>query len=353
MTTEKTEEAEVSPADPAGTRDRFSVSPAFFPGDRPAPLESIGAVFRCSRPAWSPGLLLLAWIVLICLWSMWEAVLPASGRALRAAAGLATVLLVWLLSGLAVSVLAWEFGRGERLGLFQAASVLRSRARAVLGGPMLIVVGIAAFIAALAVPPGLLAHIPVVGKVAGIIWTVVPGLPLALLAAGLALIGIPALPLVLAAGSVEEPFPFDSASRGIGYLRSRPLRTAILLVAGVLGSVAGVAVFAAFAALAALLMLLSLRLASGAGAAAAWSSLWSDPVGLLASTDLAWPFGVLGPGRGVIPILAGRAVEAFAALSLLSGLARTYLLLRWEVDGEPPGSQALPGEEFTWSRPEA
>jgi hypothetical protein len=81
---------------------------------------------------------------------------------------------------------------------------------------------------------------------------------------------------------------------------------------------------------------------------------------VLAATDLAWPLShtLAAPTPPVpeLPWLLGlvlRALGRLAPASFLAAgaaaLARAYLLLRWEIDGDPPAALVRHDEVFTWS----
>jgi hypothetical protein len=330
-------------------------------GSRPAlpappPLgEQLAATFRGARPAWSPSSLAPLWIASMLTWLLWESdgirsIVPRSG------AVLITILLAWPPAVLVMALSAWEFGRGEKLDLRAGIGLLASRLGSAVGGPLLVVGGASVLVAAIVGGALALAQLPVVGKALAACWCILPGVPLGLLAAGLLLLGVPALPLILAAGSVEEPFAFEVAARGMSYLRAGPTRWLALLASALAGALAGAAVFAAFAGLLAIIGILAG--APGLGASdLSFPGRLEDLGGELRSllSEFTWPFaGLLGlepPRTGQpVAVVIGRSVTAFLAAAALSGLARAYLFIRWQVDGEPPGSQVRPGEEFDWSK---
>ena len=328
--------------------------------DLPTYAEAAAAAFRSPRQAWSPGLLLPAWILSLILWAFWEKVLP-SGDLLRAGGAGISILVLWAFSCPIIAMASWHFGRGEKMAWSDSLAILRSRWVAVFGGPLFAPTAALVIAAPLLGGAFALGTIPWAGKFLAAAWIILPGMVLALLAAGILLLGIPALPLILAAGCLEGPFLFDAASRGMSYLRSRPLKFLALLASGILGSAMGAAVFALFAATVAGLVILAAHLAVPAAAPAQWlPALLQDLRLALGASDIGWPIlpgilsragpeGAAGGGAAVLAaVLAGRGLTAFAAVSLLCLCARIYLLLRWEIDGEPPGSQLKAREGFGW-----
>ncbi len=332
--------------------------------DIPSLGEAFRVVFRSARPAWNPSFLFPLWLITVAAWFLLEVALPAVdsgtgggffGLAIRGVAGVLLLVLGWLLAALVVAVAAWEFGRGERLGVADGLRTIRARWSAVFLGPLLVPLGAFFLLFILVGGSKILSLLPVVGNVLVLMWLLVVGFPLALIVAGLLLLGIPALPLIFAAGAVEQPYPFDAASRGMSYLRARPSRYLAILISGLLGMGAGTAVFTFFAVLVLFILVAAQSFAASTSSGFNTSELW----GALAAADLAWPLtGLLrntfdsslldGGSRMVVPMLVGRAVTAFACVAGLSALSRIYLLMRWDVDGEPPGSQVHPGERFHW-----
>jgi len=340
------------------------MNPPEFPGqDRPAAGESIRAAFRSARPAWNPSFLLPLWLISMVAWLVWELVLPAVDQQGLLSAGLRVVVVVrvgaaaWLTAALVVALAAWEFGRGERLGVGEGVRILRARWTAVFAGPLLAPLGALFFLFILAGGTVVLNVLPIVGKILVPVWLLIVGLPLALLVSGLLLLGVPGLPLIFTASVVEQPFPFDAASRGMSYLRARPCRYLAILTSGILGAIAGTVVFTLFVLL--VVSILAARSGLQPGSEFQWDELWRGLWMAVQSAEFTWPFSGLlekatglpflgGESRMCLPVLAGRAVTAFALASVLTALARVYLLLRWDVDGELPASQVRPGEEFRW-----
>lgn len=330
----------------------------------PTLLDCLSAVIRGARAPWSPRLLVPAWSVALVLWLGWEVALPrmttsgGTGAAvLRAFAAAATVAIVWLASALVVLISAWDFGRDARLSVAQGLRAIRARSGAILASLLFVPGAALVLFALIAGGAAALGALPVVGGGLSMLWLALPGFPLALLLAGLLLLGVSALPLILSAAALEAPFPFDAVARGMSYVRGRPGRYFAALLCGLLAAVLETLVFACFTALTLTALLAAHRAGdiarSGIGAL---SGLGSDLLRAATFVDPCWPIWKCPPGPGdaaAVDLLifgaAGRALTGFAAASALSALARTYLHLRWTLDGETPAALLRPDEEFEWN----
>ncbi len=325
--------AEASPGDnpetaPGSALAIRSPSPERSP---PAAVECISAAFRGARQAWSPRFFLPPALLALNAWMFRDTLFPPESSEVNGAAtGIAWTVfgvLAWLVGSLIAVLAAWQFGLGESLNLGEAVRLLLRRWRSVIGAPIFVSLSVA-------VPFGialggalLLREIPPVGATLAWIWTVFPGLPLNILAAGLLLLGLPAVPLILVAGAVELPFPFDAVGRGMSYVRGQPCLYLVAVAGGFLGAAFGSACFALF--LAALVSMVGLCLGHGLDSLR----------GVAGSPD--------APGRGLV-LVAGGFLAGYAAAAAIASLTRVYLLLRWKIDGEPPGSLVKPWEEFRW-----
>ncbi|MGQ9591715.1 MAG: hypothetical protein ACUVYA_15635, partial [Planctomycetota bacterium] len=198
------------------------------------------------------------------------------------------------------------------------------------------------FLAALALAGSLVARIPFAGAWLGAVWLWTGGLALGIFAGAWVLLAAPSLLVQIPAAAAEFPHAYEIVTRAMDYVRRRPLVLAAGSLAVLGASLAGTAVFgiAVSAALAVLSSAAEIErgaLPCPSQTARAVASVWLDP-------GTWWPAGrgalaALGlpaepsSARWLVPV--ARAAPAFFAASVLSGLARLYLVLRREVDGTP------------------
>ncbi len=310
---------------------RSEPSDEFAESDRPAAAECFAASLRGARQAWSPRFFFPPALIALYAWLVRESLVPpeaggTSGFA-TGAAWTSFGVLAWLAGSLIALLAAWEFGRGEALGLFEGVRLLLRRWRAVIGAPIFVALSVSVPFGLALGGASLLRTIPAVGGPLAWIWTILPGLPLNLLAAGFLLLGLPAMPLILVAGAVELPYPFDAVGRGMSYVRGHPSLYLVSVAGGLLGAAFGAACFAFL--LAALVSMVGLAMGYGL-----------EP--------LRRGAGALDGSGGTLVLVAGFLLAGYAAAAIIASLARAYLLLRWKVDGEPPGSLVNPGEQFQW-----
>ena len=316
----------------------------------PGQLSFLHDIAHGARGGWSPRNVLLGFIGAFPVYCL--------GRLLEASAESA---LVWVVGGIGTLIVAvvvafalamiagaagWEYARGCHFTLGESLALVRSRAGNLLCSVFFLPCAVALFaliITAGAWLFGLLANF------LAVIWLVVVGLPLSLFSAGLILLGAPALLLMLPASVLDCREAFDTVSRAMSYVRSRPLRFACGLLAATAGAIASAAVFTVFVTIVYGLLVGTYLCAVDTvdhrcigevlkQALEGFAPLWP-----LASVDT--PTGVSGWLHAVV----GRLISASFVAALMSSTARLYLLLRWEIDQDPPASLMKVRETFAWA----
>jgi len=258
--------------------------------------------------------------------------------------------IVFLLVGLALASLfggalcrmaALDAARDEKLGLREAWRFACGKFLSFATAPLIPLAGIV-LTAVFMFLGGLLAGIPVVDVIAGVIWplALIGGLVIAMLAVGLAGGGSLMFPTI----AVEGSDSFDALSRSYSYLFARPWRTGFYaLVALIYGTFCYLFVrFFVYVLLKATHLAVGLgmfrdRPAAGEGvekldaiwASPTFESLMPDWSLLSVAHGTDWLAGVL---IGVWVAIAASLVCAFLISFYFNGCTIAYLLLRREVD---------------------
>jgi len=264
-----------------------------------------------------------------------RAVIHAPARAVRSAP-LASV--VALLVGLAAAsvaagglcrMAAVHTGRRARLTVLEGAAFARDRALRLAALPVLPT----AVIAVLALPVlvfALLLRVPALDILAGALF-VLP-LLVAILGAILAVVSIAAFPLMPAAIAVEDCDSGDAITRAASLALSRPLLWLAILAVGALTMLLGAVIVSTVLGLA------------GWAVATTLSSLGGEFGQVLAvgtASQLEELSGTRAVAATALDLWAGlfRMLGGAYLVSLFLDLAtRAYLLMRAQIDGEPPAT---------------
>lgn len=278
------------------------------------------------------------------VWCLLEAARAAASRAPAAWASW-----IWIpFAAACVLVWGWISAFAVREAAGGAAPKLRDLAREVAlrsGAFYLAPAGtilVPALLVSLALAGAVVARIPVAGAWLGAIWLWTGALALGIFAGAWALLAAPSLLIQIPAAAAEFPHAYEVVTRAMDYVRRRPLVLAVGSLAVLAASLAGTALFGAGAS--SLLAVLSSAaelerggLPQPAETVRAVASIWLDP-------ETWWPAGrdalnALGlpaepaSARWLVPV--ARTAPACFVASVVSGLARLYLVLRREVDGTP------------------
>lgn len=353
----------------------------------PAWSAAVSDVARGARGGWRFRRVFLAWLAVLAVY--WLPGLPAGGvwdffggraalfflGAMRwGLVALAAVVVIGVV-GMIAGTAGWEYGRSNRWTLAQCFSLLKSRCLS-LYPALLSVLIIPLFLwGIVALGAAGLAWIPKVGPWLAAVGIVIPGLLLLGLGAAFLCFALPASLLLIPAAALDFPDVFDTVSRSISFVRERPLRFFVLTVTGFFASVVVAAVSATFVFIVACMAILSFQIGVR-GEGGLLASTRNVVRTSLVVTDLGWPSDYrrrtlsvdaaaaddaapeqpLAASLKRIPWILSAVLSALGRLAAASFLAafittisRTYLLLRWQIDGDPPSALVRYDESFSWS----
>lgn len=312
-----------------------------------------------ARGGWSPRNVLLGFVGTLPVYCLGRFLQGSDESALVWLAGGVGTLVAAVLATVALAMVAgaagWEYARGCHFTIGESLTLVRSRARNLLCSVFSLPCAVLLFVLIIAAGTwffGLFA------KFLAVVWLVVVGFPLSLFAAALVLLGAPALLLMLPASVLDCREAFDTVSRAMSYVRSRPVRFASGLLVGIAGALASAVVFAGFVTIVYALLVgpylwtvehksIGEALAQSlARALEGFDPLW--PFWDCASTLSEAADGLTGVSSQ-LHAATGRLVSASFVAALMSSMARLYLLLRWEIDRDPPASLIKAQETFEWS----
>ncbi len=347
---------------------------------------AVSDVARGARGGWRFRRVFLAWLaVLAVYWVCAEEVVDQfgvwGGGGLVALAAVVVIGVVGMIAGTA----GWEYGRSSRWTLAQCLSLLKSRCLSLYPALLSVLIVPLFLWGIVALSAAGLAWIPKVGPWLAAVGIVIPGLLLLGLGAAFLCFALPASLLMIPAAALDFPDVFDTVSRSISFVRERPLRFLVLTVTGFFASVVVAAVSATFVFIVACMAILSFQIGvrgEGGSLAITQDVVWTS----LEVTDLGWPADAasfvrwalsVDDGDGapeqtlaaslkrilatpaeilVVPWPLSAVLSALGRLAAASFLAafittvsRTYLLLRWQIDGDPPSALVRYDENFSWS----
>lgn len=344
------------------TEEKGSGAPAL-----PGMGEVVCDVARGARGGWRFRRVFLAWLAVLAVY--WLPGLGASPAAFWALATLAAVIVIGV-AGMIAGTAGWEYGRSNRWTLAQCVSLLKSRFLSLYPAVLSVVLVPLCLWGIVALGAAGLAWIPRLGPWLASALIVVPGLLFLGLAAAFLCFALPASLLMVPAAALDFPDVFDTVSRSISFVRDRPLRFLVLTATGLLASLGAAVVSSIFVFVLAAMAILGFQVAVGGEHEPLRSSAEVVRVSLVA-TDLGWPSGYrdralartdpetqtpLAESLDRIPAVLSVVLSALGRLAAASFLAafvtsisRIYLLMRWQIDGDPPTALVRYDEKFSWS----
>ncbi len=333
---------------------------------------AVSDVARGARGGWRFRRVFLAWLAILAVY--WLPSLSAGGAWAWGRWGLVALAAVIVIGvvGMIAGTAGWEYGRSSRWTLAQCLSLLKSRCLSLYPALLSVLIVPLFLWGIVALSAAGLAWIPKVGPWLAAVGIVIPGLLLLGLGAAFLCFALPASLLMIPAAALDFPDVFDTVSRSISFVRERPLRFLVLTVTGFFASVVVAAVSATFVFIVACMAILSFQIGvRGEGGSLA---ITRDVVRTsLVVTDLGWPSDyrrralsvddgdgdpeqtlaaslkrIPWPLSAVLSALGRLAAASFLA-AFITTVSRTYLLLRWQIDGDPPSALVRYDENFSWS----